>query len=73
MTAPRIEWIHLDIAKDALSVGDVVSSAAGGLPIYRVVALAGPEAWVQDKDHGAVQRLPLNRLHWRIGAMDLAG
>ena len=64
MSTVQIEWMHLDGAA-ALGVGDIVSAAAGGLPIYRVVALAGPEAWVQDDDHAAVRRLPLNRLHWR--------
>ena len=66
MRTAQIEWMHLDGA-DALGVGDIVSAAAGGLPIYRVVALAGPEAWVQDDDHAQVRRLPLSCLHWRAG------
>jgi hypothetical protein len=65
MLTPRIDWIHLDVAQSAPRVGDIVSAAAGGLPIYRVVALIGPEAWVQDEDHVAIQRLPLSRLHWK--------
>ena len=67
MRTAQIEWLHLD-GPDALRIGDIVSAAAGGLPIYRVVALAGPEAWVQDEDRAAVRRLPLSRLHWRAGA-----
>ena len=66
MSTAQIEWMHLD-GVGALRIGDIVSAAAGGLPIYRVVALAGPEAWVQDDDHAAVRRLPLSRLHWRAG------
>ena len=67
MIAPRIEWIHLD-APSAVSVGDVVSAAAGGLPIYRVVALADREAWVRDENHAAIRRVPLERLLWKAGA-----
>ena len=64
MTAPRIEWIHLD-APEALGVGDVVSAAAGGLPIYQVVALADQGAWVRDEDHAAIRLMPIQRLHWK--------
>lgn len=69
LTGPAIEWIHLDhAAPDALRVGDVVSAAAGGLPTYRVVALADQQAWVRDDDHAATRLVPINRLHWKMGA-----
>jgi hypothetical protein len=69
MTGSAIEWIHLDLAApDALRVGDVVSAAAGGLPTYRIVALAEQEAWVHDDDHAAIRLLPINRMHWKIGS-----
>jgi len=73
MTASAIEWVHLDLdAPHALRVGDVVSAAAGGLPTYRIVALAddgtGGQAWVRDDDHAAVRLLPISRLHWKIGS-----
>jgi hypothetical protein len=64
MTAPQIEWIHLD-APEALGVGDVVSAAAGGLPIYRVVALADQGVWVRDEDHAATWLAPIHSLHWK--------
>lgn len=68
MTETAVEWIHLDLAApDALKVGDVVSAAAGGLPTYRIVALADQQAWVRDDDHAAVRPMPINRLHWKIG------
>ncbi len=68
MTETAVEWIHLDLAApDALRVGDVVSAAAGGLPAYRVVALADQQAWVRDDDHAAIRLLPISRLHWKIG------
>ena len=63
-----IEWVHLDPdAPDSLQVGDAVSAAAGGLPIYRVVAVADRQAWVRDADHAAIRLLPIARLHWKIG------
>lgn len=69
MTLPRIEWIHLDCAApDALSIGDVVSAAAGGLPTYRVVAIEEKTAWVRDETHADVRALPIDRLHWKISA-----
>ena len=69
MTESAIEWVHLDLAApNALQVGDVVSAAAGGLPTYRVVALADQQAWVRDDDHAAIRLLPISRLHWKIGA-----
>jgi hypothetical protein len=67
MSQSRVEWVHLDTAApDALCVGDRVSSAAGGMPTYRVIALAERQAWVRDELRAAVQWLPLSRLHWKI-------
>lgn len=67
MNQSRIEWVHLDsVAPDTLRIGDVVSAAAGGLPIYRVLALADAGAWVRDEDHAAVRLLPISRLHWKF-------
>ena len=69
MIEPRIEWIHLDSdAPDALIEGDLVSAAAGGLPTYRVVAVADRMAWVRDEEHAVVRLLPISRLHWKICA-----
>lgn len=69
MTQSAIEWVHLDPdAKGSLSVGDIVSAAAGGLPTYLVVAVADQQAWVRDDAHAAVRLLPLSRLHWKVGA-----
>jgi hypothetical protein len=67
MTAPHIEWIHLD-APEALGVGDIVSAAAGGLPIYHVVALADRGAWVREEDHAAVRLVPIRQLHWKAAS-----
>jgi hypothetical protein len=69
MSQSRIEWVHLDAAApDALRVGDLVSAAAGGMPTYRVIALAERQAWVRDELRAVAQWLPLSRLHWKIAA-----
>jgi hypothetical protein len=66
MTANRIEWIHLDVAAPgALQVGDLVSAAAGGLPTYRVVALADQQALVREEARGASLVMPLGKLYWK--------
>jgi hypothetical protein len=68
MSPPAIEWIHLDATvPGALRIGDIVSAAAGGLPIYRVVGLADHEAVLRDEDHAAIRRVPIRRLHWKAG------
>ena len=71
MTAATIEWIHLDHSgSDTLRIGDAVSAAAGGLPVYRVVALDERQAWVRDDDHAQVRPMPLSRLFWRIARLE---
>ena len=47
--ARDIEWQYLDSPMSgAIQVGERVSAAAGGLPIYRVMALGGGRAWLHD-------------------------
>ncbi|CAN7598442.1 hypothetical protein LJR225_004501 [Phenylobacterium sp. LjRoot225] len=58
-----LDWVLL--AKDAVSVGDLVSADAGGLPIYRVMAVADGKAWLQDERRPAVQVMPLDCLRWK--------
>jgi hypothetical protein len=53
------------VGKDAVQVGDIVSAEAGGMPIYRVVALADGQAWLREEEHAGDQVLPLGRLHWK--------
>jgi hypothetical protein len=56
------DWIPL--TSESVRVGDVVSTDAGGMPIYRVVALAGGEVLVEE-DHQPAVLMPLHRLHWK--------
>ncbi|CAN7598509.1 hypothetical protein LJR225_004502 [Phenylobacterium sp. LjRoot225] len=58
-----IDWTSL--AKDAVSPGDLVSAAAGGLPIYRVLAVADGKAWLQEDRHPTPQLMSLDRLCWK--------
>jgi len=67
-----VNWVPL--SKDAVAVGDFVSTDAGGMPIYRVVKLAGGQAWLQGERRPVVEVMPLDRFHWRAPAQgqDLA-
>ena len=58
-----MNWVPL--SKDAVSVGDFVSTDAGGMPIYRVVKVAGGQAWVEGERLPTIEIVPLERFHWR--------
>ena len=61
-----IDWVYLDPqARGALHVGDLVSAAAGGLPAYRVMALADGRVWLRDDQDGADRVMPLSFFHWK--------
>ena len=57
-----IDWVPLDAgAGEPVQVGDLVSSDAGGMPIYRVTALADGRAWLA----GERQARPLTGFRWK--------
>ena len=61
-----IDWVLLDhTAAPPVRVGDVVSVDAGGMPIYRVLALAGGEVQLANERDAAIGALPLDRFRWR--------
>jgi hypothetical protein len=62
-----LDWVLL--STDAVSVGDLVSADAGGLPIYRVVKVADGQAWLQDDRRSGVQVMPLDRLRWKASGL----
>ena len=66
MASAAIEWVLLDHAAERpVRVGDVVSVEAGGMPIFRVVGLAGAKAWLDD-EAGRVRRLTsLDGFRWK--------
>ena len=57
-----LQWVLS--SQDDVHVGDVVSADAGGMPIYKVMAILGREALLEDERHGAV-RAPLARFPWK--------
>ena len=61
-----IDWVVLDhAAKDAVMVGDIVSTDAGGMPAYRVVALQGGRAWLRNDEHPFDWILPVSSFLWK--------
>jgi hypothetical protein len=66
MRMSTVQWKPL--ANDAAKAGDLVSADAGGMPIYRIVAIEGGQAWLQRDGSPAVQAMPLDRFHWRATA-----
>lgn len=69
MASAAVNWMLLDHAAERpVQVGDVVSVEAGGMPIFRVVGLAGTKAWLDD-EMGRVRRLTaLDGFRWRGAA-----
>ena len=67
MTMPNpVEWVFLDhAAPEPVKAGDLVSADAGGLPIYRVMALEDGRAWVAAGQSAPVRAVPLDRFRWR--------
>lgn len=60
-----VDWALLDhTAADPVTVGDLVSVDAGGMPIYRVVQVAGAQVRVAG-EHGGERDLPLDLFRWR--------
>jgi len=58
-----IDWVRL--ADDTVKAGDLVSADAGGMPIYRVVAVEGGRALLQGERGAGLRMMPLRRFHWK--------
>jgi hypothetical protein len=67
MTAIRaMDWTPLDLsAPEPVKAGDLVSADAGGLPIYRVMAVEGGRAWVAARPGAPARAAPLDAFRWR--------
>ena len=64
--SPALDWVLLDhSAPRPVQVGDVVSVDAGGMPIYRVLALGDGEVQLANERDAVVGALPLDRFRWR--------
>ncbi len=64
-TAGNIDWIYLNLGGGEARVGELVSAEAGGLPIYRIIALRDGRAWLKDLQDGADRVTPLTAFHWK--------
>jgi len=61
-----VEWTARDhTAPEPVIVGDVVSAEAGGMPIYRVLALESGRAWVAAVPGAPPHAMSLKRFQWR--------
>ena len=54
-------------SQEDVHVGDVVSADAGGMPIYKVMAILGREALLEDEQH-AEMRAPIKRFPWKAAS-----
>jgi hypothetical protein len=57
-----LQWVLS--SQDDVNVGDAVSADAGGMPIYKVMAILGRDALLEDERHAPV-RAPLARFPWK--------
>jgi hypothetical protein len=66
-----VDWTPLDhAAREPVRIGDMISADAGGMPIYRVIAVEKGQAWVAPAQvasaQGApVRAMPLDGFAWR--------
>lgn len=61
-----VTWAPLDhAAREPVRPGDLISAEAGGLPIYRVVALEQGRAWVSTRPGAPARAMPLDGFWWR--------
>lgn len=58
-----VDWVLSE--QDDVRVGDVVSADAGGMPIYRVMALANGKVVLRDEQHSATLQAPLEQFPWK--------
>ena len=61
-----VDWAPLDHgAANPVSIGDIVSADAGGMPIYQVMAVEPGRAWVATQPSAAARAMPLTLFQWR--------
>ena len=65
----RLNWVLLDRnERDGVQVGDLVSAAAGGLPVYRVLSAENGRALLRDEQRQCERVSPLSQFHWKACA-----
>ena len=61
-----VEWMLLDhTAAEPVTVGDLVSVDAGGMPIYRVAKVVQGHVWLHGERDTATREMPLGLFRWR--------
>jgi len=64
--ASVVDWALLDhTASEPVRVGDMVSTDAGGMPIYRVLAFAGGRALLAGERQTPARDMPITAFRWR--------
>jgi hypothetical protein len=62
----RLDWVLIDPKNGQTpQVGDLVSTDAGGMPVYRVTALEDRNAHLRDDAHTAERVMPLTAFRWK--------
>lgn len=65
----RLDWVLIDPKNGQTpQVGDLVSADAGGMPVYRVMALADGSAQLHDDAHNADKVMPLASFRWKAAS-----
>ena len=59
-------WIARE--RSEIKAGDLVSAEAGGLPIYRVIALEDQSTSLREEQSGRDHVAPLSALHWKLAS-----
>jgi len=64
--ASVVDWALLDhAAREPVAVGDMVSADAGGMPIYRVLAVGNGRALLEGEHAATARDMPLAAFRWR--------
>jgi len=65
LNARTLDWTPMDhSAKQPARAGDLVSAHAGGMPIYRVLAVEGGRAWVATGEDAPARAMLLEGFRW---------
>ena len=64
--AGNIDWVYLDQSTGhGPKTDDLVSVEAGGMPIYRVMAIRDGRVWLRDQQDGSDRVMPPSEFHWK--------
>ena len=57
-------WNIID--RSGIAEGDLVSAEAGGLPVYRVLALQERRLWLREERSGRDHIAPVDAMRWKL-------